>query len=130
MTANSQALRALEKYPNMKVTTQLQAFLQTHFAYVYVRTTIQTVASQRRHYQSILVKQFNFQWLLLDRERGNSSCSCCESYGQWSSSTFSIHSTNSQSMHQTQLHCVFTENVSLELYPDGPCSIVSDIMSL
>ena len=49
MTANSQALRALEKYlmyPNMEVTTQLQAFLQTHFAYVYMKTTIQTVASQ------------------------------------------------------------------------------------
>ena len=54
----------------MKVTTQLQAFLLTYFLFACVQTTVQNVASQTRHYQSILAKHFTFQ-LLAATGQGN-----------------------------------------------------------
>ena len=35
-------VRCLTSYSNMKLTTQLQVFLLTHFVYASVKTTIQT----------------------------------------------------------------------------------------
>ena len=39
-----------DKLSNMKLTTQLQVFLLTHFVYASVKTTIQTAVSRTRHY--------------------------------------------------------------------------------
>ena len=128
MTVVWTRVNCLTSYPNMKMTTQLQASPLTHFEYVPAKTTLQAVVAMS-------IKTLSGETFLVSVaavvQRNGIVPSAIRSHlniGRLVASQYIQQTTKTCTIFN---YTVFSQqNVSLKLYPEGPCSTVSDTLLL